>query len=695
MLDLVMVLHCHQPVGNFDHVFETAVTRCYGPILDCLDRHPSIRSGFHVSGPLLEWLDRHRPGLLDQLARLVARGQVELLSGGFFEPLLAAIPRRDARGQLLMMNEYLESRFHHSPTGFWLTERVWDPSLPLLLAGTGMTYTVVDDTHFLYAGLSPREIYGPYITEKEGRSLTLLATPMIMRYLIPFKPVEEVIGHLRGMERDGRTLAVYGDDGEKFGLWPGTHEWVIEKGWLDTFFDAVARNSDWLRTVPPGEAVRSTPALGRVYLPQASYEEMTTWALPQDRGRVLEDMIAALKAEGRWDHWHPFVRGGVWDNFLVKYDESNRMHKKMLLLSRSSGDDRETMETLWRAQCNCAYWHGIFGGLYLGHLRRAVHEHLIRAQSRIHAAAGRPVSVHRLDLDMDGNEEILVWTPELSLGLDPAEGGTLFELCSMPHALNLSDTLTRRREAYHRELERTETAGPDHGDGVPSIHDRARSKDDGLTTEALVFDPYTRVSLRDHFVDPGTSCEHFASGMHGQTGDFACGAYGVTEVRSTSHEAVITLARTGTAGPAPLGVAKRITVGTGRHLTVEYTFSNPGTEPVTTRHGCEFNLTLYSDRDTERYYLRPDTGGRHEVRETGAEERVTAFRLVNRPDGLTTTFSFVRPVEVWFHPLMTVSRSEEGYERTYQGSCLLFLSPLTLPPGGTETVRFRLSLDTA
>src|SRR4030042_7047763 len=183
MLNLIMVLHCHQPIGNFDHVFKMALEKCYLPVLNLLDKHPNIKVGLHFSGPLLEWMEKNRPECVDLMASMVEHGQVGPLSGGFFDPLLATIPLRDARGQILMMNDFINKRFNRMPTGFWLAERVWDPHLPVTLEGTGMAYTILDDTHLYYAGLKENEIYGSYLTEKDGRTLGLLATPMVMRYM--------------------------------------------------------------------------------------------------------------------------------------------------------------------------------------------------------------------------------------------------------------------------------------------------------------------------------------------------------------------------------------------------------------------------------------------------------------------------------------------------------------------------------
>jgi hypothetical protein len=694
MLNLIMALHCHQPVGNFDHVFQMAIEKCYLPVLNLLDAHPNVKVGLHFSGPLLEWMEKNRPESVDLIASMVKRGQVEPLSGGFFEPLLATIPIRDAKGQILMMNDFISKRFSCKPTGFWLAERVWDPHLPVTLEGTGMVYTIVDDTHLYYAGLKENDIYGSYLTEKGGRTLGLLATPMVMRYMIPFRLVEDVIAYLKAQADMGRKLAVYGDDGEKFGLWPGTYEWVIKKGWLEKFFNAIEENREWLRTTLPGDFIASNPPLGRVYLPQASYEEMTAWALPAEQTHALEKIIAALKKDGRWDEWRPFVRGGIWDNFLVKYDESNRMHKKMIFISGKISDDAGAMGYLWRAQCNCGYWHGVFGGLYLGHLRRAIHENLIKAQASLMASSGKKIVLFRDDIDKDGYNEILVWNNKIGLGISPKRGGGIFELCHFQTALNLSDVLSRRREAYHYELgniKQNEVIKEKKRDGIPSIHDITQSSGD--LNKLIIYDRYDKISLLDHFLGEKAAIGGYSVNDYPEDGNFVQAEYLLEYDNVTQDSVLIRLSKKGRVGAAEMLLDKAVHIKIDAGATIDYTFENPGPQPVSTRYGCEFNLNLYSDQDSQRYYLCRESGAIRNVCETGVEENLTGFELVNKPDNMRLIFEFSRPVSAWFYPIMTVSKSEEGFEYTYQGTSLLFLFPMILEPNKKEHLQIRLKFD--
>ena len=686
MLNLVMALHCHQPVGNFNHVFSMAMEKCYQPLLDILYKHPAIKTGVHFSGPLLEWIEKNRNDYLSLIAEMVQRGQLEMLSGGFFEPLLAEIPARDAIGQVIMMNEYLNEKFGQKPKGFWLTERVWDSTLPLVLKDSGLSYTIVDDTHMYYSGLKPDQIYGSYLTEKEGHMLKILATPMVMRYLIPFRLVEDVIGHLRHEESLGRNVAIYGDDGEKFGLWPGTNEWVIQKGWLEHFFKSVEDNGDWLKTTLPSDYIASNPPLGRIYLPQASYEEMTEWALPAGQSHALENIIKRLKNDNLWDEWRPFVRGGIWDNFLVKYFETNRIHKKMLFLSEKAVNDKEAQINIWRAQCNCAYWHGVFGGLYLGHLRRALHENLIEAHKILLADYAEKTGYVLTDIDKDGHDEIIIHNSSMSIGISPAMGGGIFDISFFPCSYNLSDTLTRRKEAYHYDINVNNTNGDSSENGIASIHD-IHNKIDNIE-ELLVYDHYPRISLLDHYMTGDISLENYAKAQYPPEADLAQKIYNLKNLDSS--DGMVT-AELELADITPL-LSKTISISEEALTTIRYNFSNNGMDFISNIFGCEFNLTLYSDQDTEKYYFLRETEKRREISETGEEENIKKFELVNKRDGLKAGFDFSLPVTVWFYPIMTVSKSEEGFEHTYQGSSLLFRMPLDLPPGGKKEFEIRLSI---
>ena len=156
-INFLVGIHNHQPVGNFGHVFEQSYETCYLPQMEMLKDHPGVRIALHHSGPLLEWIEANRPKYFDLVSLLVERGQVEILSGGFYEPILSSIPVGDAVGQIEMMNQYIIKRFGYTPKGLWMTERIWDPYMPIVISATGLKYTLLDDTHFYYAGLTGKD----------------------------------------------------------------------------------------------------------------------------------------------------------------------------------------------------------------------------------------------------------------------------------------------------------------------------------------------------------------------------------------------------------------------------------------------------------------------------------------------------------------------------------------------------------
>ncbi|MCK4754758.1 MAG: alpha-amylase, partial [Calditrichia bacterium] len=279
-INFLFGIHNHQPIGNFDFVFQDAYEKSYLPFLKVLEKFPSIKMAIHFSGILLDWLKENQPDLIKKVKHMVDRGQLEIMTGGYYEPILSIIPEEDRVGQIRKLTETVKELFNITPDGLWLAERVWEPTLPTSLAKAGVKYTITDDTHFKYAGLTDDQLTGYYITEDLGNSTVLFPISKRLRYTIPFEDPEVTIEYLRSMAtEDGRNIVVFADDGEKFGVWPNTYNHVYEEKWLERFFHALEENSDWINMIHFNQAIDLVAPIGKIYLPTASYAEMMHWAL--------------------------------------------------------------------------------------------------------------------------------------------------------------------------------------------------------------------------------------------------------------------------------------------------------------------------------------------------------------------------------------------------------------------------------
>src|SRR6266487_865834 len=515
-IHLGLVIHNHQPVGNFPWVVQQVYEESYLPMIQALEQHPQVRLSLHYTGSLLDWFHEAHPEFVERIAVLVQRSQVELVSGGYYEPILPSIPDRDKIDQIRRFNERLFRDFGVNASGMWIAERVWEPGLPRLIREAGIEWTILDDVHFKNVGLEDSDLYGYYATEDQSPVLKVFATSKAMRYTIPWRPVSETIETLRSLATpDGRRILAMGDDGEKFGSWPGTREYcwgtTSSNSWVEQFFTALEQNSAWLHTIPVGEYARNYPALGRIYIPTSSYIEMTEWALPAKKSYSFGKLLHRLEKEKR-DDILQFMRGGFWRNLLVRYHEINNQHKKMLRVHHKVYDAGATPETglvqLWKAQANDTYWHGLFGGIYMGHVRSAIYHHLIKAENaadRARHGADHWQHYEYTDFDRDSQDELLVEGDLQNLYIDPHRGGSLFEWDMRRSMHNLLSVMTRHQESYHETLRQFEQERRQHEAPIKpqntrdsaepiSPHSAVRTKEPDLDRH-LVIDRYRRSSL--------------------------------------------------------------------------------------------------------------------------------------------------------------------------------------------------------
>jgi len=700
---LAFGLHNHQPVGNFQAVFEKAHQKAYQPFLQLLQEYPDISISLHQSGILWRWQEETHPEYFELVGGMVDRGQVELMTGGFYEPILTAIPQRDGQGQIAMLNRYSSEHFEVKPAGLWLTERIWEPHLPLMLAEAGVKYLPVDDTHFIYAGLEHEQLTGPFVTEHEGFQVILLPIQKRLRYLIPFGTIEDVINELKDQaERDPSGLAVYADDGEKFGVWPQTHEHCYKDEWLEHLFRALEKNSDWLEVVPLREAAAAEP-VGRVYLPSASYAEMLHWSLPPTAFLEYENFEDWLKEQQQWERFGRFVRGGHWRGFLTKYDEANLMHKKMISVSDKLAEyekkqpercqEAETArDRLYAGQCNCPYWHGVFGGLYLPHIRQAIYASLIEADAKLNRLLERPeIDIYARDFDADGHNEIVCSGEVFTAVFKPRRGGTLLHLALNKHNFDITDTLTRRKEGYHMKLDQAVT--PNANEKTASIHDLVLAKEEGLKS-CLIEDWYLKRCFIDHFFIGDVDLECFRSGKYGEEGDFILEPFTVEPTASGGvplksagdgrppHEAkqrTITMARDGhlwrPKGVIPVRVVKQFWFEPGVEvIKVRYEIKTLQDHRVRANFALENNFNFQAGHAEDRFILVDNSRNERSFLDSlGQHGHAASYTLVDQYRDLAVALVSDRPCEIWHLPIYTVSLSEGGFEKVYQGTTLVNL----------------------
>lgn len=676
---LCLVLHNHQPVGNFEGVFEQSYQDSYLPFLDVFEPYDKLQISLHTSGPLMQWLDSAHPEYVQRIRQLVQAGRIEIVGGPQYEPILTMLPQRDRVGQIQTYGSWLERKFGTAPKGMWTPERVWETGLTSSVVDAGIGYTVLDDFHFRAAGVEADQLHGYYITEDDGRVLRIFPGSERLRYTIPFRPVHETMDYCRQISQQSPgAVLTFGDDGEKFGTWPDTKSHVYEQGWLRSFFDALSENASWLHTISLGEAIKRTAPVGKVYLPDCSYREMTEWSLPVDRQVELDKLTHEDRHDPSWKSLQSFARGGYWRNFKTKYEETNEMYSRMMDISRRvreaelAGVDTLDLavvrDHLYKGQCNCPYWHGAFGGIYLPHLRNAIFHHLIQADTILERLLGKDASTVEAtadDYDFDGEQEVRLSNDKLCSWIAPARGGQMYELDVRGIGHNLLATLQRRPESYHQKV----LAGQDQDSSdVASIHDRVVFKQADLD-QRIQYDRFPRKSLLDHFYDEDASLDAVYRGEAMERGDFVAMPFDA-KLRRGEDRVQVQMQRNGNAWGIPITITKAVTLTSGNDR-MSITYLLEGLPHDRALHfGIEMNFAGLPAGADDRYFSDIDGNRLAQLAEKLDLYDCRFLSLSDRWLGLDVSLGIDRPSGVWAFPVETVSQSEAGFELVHQSVCV-------------------------
>ncbi|GAF81702.1 unnamed protein product, partial [marine sediment metagenome] len=355
-----------------------------------------------------------------------------------------------------------------------------------------MDYTFLDDRYFHIAGVERENCYAPYLTEDQGKTITVFPIDLSLGRMVPFKRPAEVVKQLYKLsDAHGQRVVSLIIQGEKLGWWDDTYDICYKQDWLGSFLSAIKENQDRIIPVTPGRYLKQTPVCGKVYFPSLSYEEMMEWALSNERQRSFQKLGRRVGKE----EMRIFLHGGYFRQFLTKYPEINLLYSRMIhthiLVNQIRGDKykkQDAKNELWKGQFNAVYWHGRFGGVYTNHLRKSAYRSFIEAEKIARRSEIFMPSIISTDFDMDGREEFLYQGKVYNAYIHRL-GGSAFELDYLPASWNYLDTMARWPESFHQD----KLAGCDW---------------------------YWRRSFLDHFFSPDADIDAFDRMEYTELGDF-------------------------------------------------------------------------------------------------------------------------------------------------------------------------------
>lgn len=477
---LSLTLHLFGEPGLPDARHDEAWAQCHGPLLDALEALSRLKVGLVLGGDLLpHWEERH-PDRLERVRALVRAGRVELVATPLYEPVLSSVPERDATGQLLAHVLLVKRIFEVRPQGTWLPYRVWDPGTPRVVDRAELGWCLVDDLAIARLHPGRPDPWGVWWTERGGHAIRLLGADARALEMSGEVPVRDLLVYARGRAVQGATVQFWALPSHRFGL-RKRRDPKADADWLRQFLEGLEAAAHLDLDLPSAAALRA-PARGRTYLPSCS---------PPERD-------------------HP------WERHFVDHPEADRLHKKMLRVSRQlarlekeaeigevkADPDAVVQATryLYRAQGADALRPGD------DPVRRArAWRDLVRAEREIlqlRGAADRPVC-ELVDLDTSGRRQVLLRTQDLCVVADPERGAGVTELAAYGVAANLVDPYTLREVDRRPRLAFVEHVlrGDEDAAESPEAHaewdvlSTERSEDGTVRTTFARVDDALRLSL--------------------------------------------------------------------------------------------------------------------------------------------------------------------------------------------------------
>lgn len=408
------------------HIYENS----YKTLASYLFSHENVPFSFFFSGPVLEWLQSQHSEYLLVIEELMARKQIEVLGGGYYNPHFPLLQPADRSGQIEALTTALRKHFKKRPHGCFINESVWDPSLINTLNSCSLEYTMLDYSFFASDMYDPKALTVS-ITEDMGKSVFVLPLHNELfeaaDIALPEAFLEKLIKAVPSSVSSPAVTCFI--SAEKLSE-------LVQQNWLEECFELLETTfKEKIELSLPWKVLKNSSAFNKAIIPSGMSKKASSWALK-----------AYAKTAQNKNSTRTTIR-----NFTLLYPEVLNLYSRMtytsLLVNQCRGDKvrkKAAREELWKAQNGASYWFLGSGGITNAKLRNEMYKNLLHAEQLVREVSTVNDSLNSFDVNFDGSNEYVAQFKLYDAYLSKT-GGSIYEFDILQSERNFAATISDKR----------------------------------------------------------------------------------------------------------------------------------------------------------------------------------------------------------------------------------------------------------
>lgn len=612
--------------------------------------HPGCPFFFSFTGKQISYYHKKHPELLKIFHELENRKQIEIIGGGYWNPIFPLLFPADRSSQIEMLSTAIRTTIGKRPRGMRLCAENWDSAMVSSLQTCGIEYVLLENEVIPQT----KQCYLPLVMSERGKSVDIVPVYKNFKSII-LNPDAPTVSKedkkniawqfLKDIQKKAvKTSAPESVQGEcrmvTISLSLKEFKSILENGILESIYETACEFED-IKISLPTPCRKIMPKLA-CYLPACLSEKLALWAsVPYVPTPVKSYQITIF-------------------DFLQLYPQVKALYDRMLYVSllanQCRGDKMRkntAREKLWEAQAGEAYICSPEGVFAPSAKRHHIYNLLIEAEQFIRSASEFKESVTEFDYNGDGINEYVIRMQDYTACVYPS-GGAIRELDIMQDLKN-----------YAANLNRIEMF-------------------DGIS------DNYWRGLFVDHLFS-ANDFEKYKKNESAGDGIFSRLKY--DEIRFSSPRNEIQLAASASFGEKSQKVVlKKKYLTSSNGMVIQYILKNDSTEKLSANLVIESNFaeTNFENDSLSSYKVQIVTDGakkeftENDISGTNSHQAVSAIQVVD--ENISFVFEPNENCESFFAPL-TFSRPTQiennEIKTTVDGKtlCVALLWPIELEPG--------------